>query len=145
MKSVEHKSRSDFYHFATVTTSCNNGAARMLAMDGLSDTALLVAHQNASLGSMVATEAIRNLERCVVIEILDNLNDIKGSARAPAIFDACFPWLHPPMMLPVRRQRKLAYYRFQNSHKEVHLSSSMPWKQSSTMSLSSCQSGSRRL
>lgn len=113
MADVGQMSAEEFRYIVTEKSLCNNVAAAMLLSDvpGISARTVNRAALNASLGAEITVAAVRNLERCVVIDLANVMRGQVGSLWAPAFIGHWFPWLkdHVHPGIPHRNDNPRAF------------------------------------
>ena len=92
---VSKMTEEDFRKVALEDTVCNNVAAAMLVSDlpGTNNLTVNRATLNASLSEAVAASALSNLERCIVVDLLDVSHGHIWAKMAPHFLTTWFPWV----------------------------------------------------
>ena len=95
MDGVSNMTEEDFRKVALECTACNNVAAAMLMSDlpGMGNMTVNRASLNASLSEAVSYSALRNMDRCVIVDHLDVSHGQIWATRAPLFLTTWFPWV----------------------------------------------------
>lgn len=95
MDGVSTMTEEQFRKVALDCSNCNNVAAAMLMSDlsGVGDMTVNKASLNASLSDTVFASAVRNLERCVIVDHMDVSHGQVWATWAPTFLTTWFPWV----------------------------------------------------